>query len=162
MKAIANLALCPPNVDVFIDQDIGSTFEHLCRKCDQLPDSVVDVCLRTLSNLVMEFNEYSMEIFSTCLIPILEILKQKNRKDPIMLMLSFDILGALCRTEENARMFDELRGYAIVIEHLRTSAFEENMNNFGLKLLIRQARMLAGSCPKMMAEGETSKSSEVG
>lgn len=154
MKAIANLALLPGNVDIFLNHGIGETFEHICETSERLSDSVMAVCLRTLSNLVMEFTEDSMEIFSTSLKPILQMLRQRNRNDAVMLALAFDVLGALCRIPENARQFHELHGYAIVLEHLRTSAFEEHLNNFGLKLLVRQGRMFPESFPKMIEEGE--------
>lgn len=152
MKALCNLALFPPNVEELINLGIGDTFKHLCEMSEQLPDSVMHVCLRTLSNLTMEFKERSMEVFAVCLPPLLQMLQRRN--SPEMLSLAFEILGFLCRISETAKQFDELKGYSTILEHLRTSAFEENLNNFGLKLLLRQGRMFPGSFAKMVDEGE--------
>ncbi|EZG69329.1 putative anonymous antigen-1 [Gregarina niphandrodes] len=104
-KAIGNLALWTPNVDIFMAGKIHQTFAHLYQKSDRLPDSLVESSLRTLSNLAMENTTTNMVSFGITLPPILYMLKQEQRCSIRMFTLAFDVLGALCRHPDNSKRF---------------------------------------------------------
>eukprot|EP01054_Gregarina_sp_Poly1_P008217 Gregarina_sp_Poly_1__8216@NODE_477_length_8073_cov_152_830877_g386_i0_p1_GENE_NODE_477_length_8073_cov_152_830877_g386_i0NODE_477_length_8073_cov_152_830877_g386_i0_p1_ORF_typecomplete_len2623_score466_04KAP/PF05804_12/4_4e02KAP/PF05804_12/1_9KAP/PF05804_12/0_0024KAP/PF05804_12/17KAP/PF05804_12/3_3e02KAP/PF05804_12/5_2e02KAP/PF05804_12/0_00038KAP/PF05804_12/0_014Arm_2/PF04826_13/0_05Arm_2/PF04826_13/2_5Arm_2/PF04826_13/77Arm_2/PF04826_13/2e03Arm_2/PF04826_13/5Arm_2/PF04826_13/7_6e02Arm_2/PF04826 len=104
-KAIGNLALFTPNVQIFMDGQIEKTFAHLYAKSDRLPDNLIEASLRTLSNLAMENTEANMTRFGVCLPPILYMLKQGQRTSITMFTLAFDVLGALCRLPANSKNF---------------------------------------------------------
>lgn len=152
-KAVGSLSLCVSNIHLFISAGIVEALDHVFHKSHSFSDHDMIVFLRTLSNLVMEFSQESMKIFA-CLLPsVISMLNQEGRKNFMMLSLAFDTLGALCRITENAQVFHELKGYAVVLRHLKTLKFEEQMNIFGLKLLTRQIRMFPESSLKVIDEG---------
>lgn len=105
LKAIGNLALYPPNVKAFLDQGVEKTFAHFYTNSEFLPDELLEVSLRTMSNLVLEYTDEYMEKFGVALVPILTVLQQSRRESVKMLALAFEVLGNLCRLPANAKEF---------------------------------------------------------
>lgn len=105
LKAIGNLALYTPNVQLFLDQGVELTFAHFYSNSEFVPDELLEVSLRTMSNLVLEFTDDFMEKFGVVLVPILTMLQQTRRESVKMLALAFEVLGNLCRLPANAKEF---------------------------------------------------------
>lgn len=105
LKAIGNLALYPPNVQIFLDHGVEKTFAHLYETSEFLPDELVEVSLRTMSNLVLEYTDDYMKMFGVVLVPLLTMLQKTRRESVKLLSLAFEVLGNLCRLADNARQF---------------------------------------------------------
>lgn len=119
-KAIGNLALFTPNVDIFIAGHIEKTFADLYMKSDLLPDTLMEASLRTLSNLALENTKVNMERFGVCLTPILQMLNQGQRSSVKMFTLAFDVLGSLCRLPANSKQFLDQGGISVCLKILNS------------------------------------------
>lgn len=105
LKAIGNLALYTPNVQIFLNHGVEKTFAHFYENSEFLPDDLLEISLRTMSNLVLEYTDEYMEKFGTALPSLLTILQQSRRESVKMLSLAFEVLGNLCRLPANAKEF---------------------------------------------------------
>lgn len=119
-KAIGNLALYTPNVDIFMAGNIEKVFAHLYSKSDRLPDNLMEASLRTLSNLAMENTETNMIRFGVTLPPILYMLSQGQRTSIAMFTLAFDVLASLCRLPANSKEFLRKDGISTCLKILNS------------------------------------------
>eukprot|EP00917_Polyrhabdina_sp_WS-2016_P004717 GHVP01010878.1.p1 GENE.GHVP01010878.1~~GHVP01010878.1.p1 ORF type:complete len:1102 (-),score=199.83 GHVP01010878.1:3916-6732(-) len=119
-KAIANLALFTPNVEEFLDNGVELTFEHFYNNSSHMPDNLLAISLRTMSNLVLENTEEAMTQFGVVLEPILQMIQQSGRVDTVMYSLAFEILGNLCRLPENGNRFAMKGGIPAVLKVLNS------------------------------------------
>lgn len=119
-KAIGNLALYTPNVTTFLEEGVEKTFSHLYLNSDFIPDELLEVSLRTMSNLVLENTDEFMEKFGVVLVPILTMLQQTRRESVRMLALAFEVLGNLCRLPNNAKAFVENEGVETTLRIVNT------------------------------------------
>ncbi|KAH0483584.1 MAG: hypothetical protein KVP17_002375, partial [Porospora cf. gigantea B] len=115
-KAIGNLALYAPNIDLFLSNGVEKVYSGFFTN-DQLPDWVMVAGLNSMSNLVMEFTDDSMRLFSVCLKPLMNLLiKRKDEIAIMMFTLSFDIISSLCRLPENAAAFLDAGGMTTALD----------------------------------------------
>lgn len=105
LKAIGNLALHTENVKIFLDHGVEQTFAHFYNNSEFLPDELLEVSLRTMSNLVLEYTDAYMEKFGLVLLPILSMIQQTRRESVKMLSLAFEVLANLCRFPPNCKVF---------------------------------------------------------
>lgn len=119
-KAIGNLALYTPNVTTFLEEGVEKTFAHLYLNSEFIPDELLEVSLRTMSNLVLENTDEFMEKFGVVLLPILTMLQQTRRESVRMLSLAFDVMGNLCRLPTNARAFVDANGIETTLRIVNT------------------------------------------
>lgn len=105
LKAIGNLALYTDNVKIFLDHGVEQTFAHFYKNSEFLPDELLEVSLRTMSNLVLEYTDDYMQRFGVVLLPILEMIQQNRRQSVKMFALAFEVLTNLCRLPANCKVF---------------------------------------------------------
>eukprot|EP00923_Selenidium_pygospionis_P039226 GHVN01068294.1.p1 GENE.GHVN01068294.1~~GHVN01068294.1.p1 ORF type:complete len:734 (+),score=62.79 GHVN01068294.1:115-2316(+) len=140
LKAAANLSLYEANVREFLAAGIHDSYGHLLGVSSNLPNGTVDTLLRTLSNLVMEFDPAYMDKFSNLVVPLVELIKQGGRDDVTMITLTFEVLSNLCRLEKNAIAFSNASGIEAVMQLLK-NADDDYMITNGLRCLMRCSTM---------------------
>lgn len=120
LMAIGNLALYVPNVNAFLEQEVEKTFAHLYANAEFLPDELLEVSLRTMSNLVLENTDEYMTKFGAVLRPLVEMLQRSHHESVKMLALAFEVLGSLSRLTLNADAFVDAGGIDTAIRIVNT------------------------------------------
>eukprot|EP00923_Selenidium_pygospionis_P019890 GHVN01034600.1.p1 GENE.GHVN01034600.1~~GHVN01034600.1.p1 ORF type:complete len:2578 (+),score=454.78 GHVN01034600.1:733-7734(+) len=119
-KAVANLSLYTPNVKEFLEAEIEKSYDHILTNSESLPNNALETALRTLSNLVMENDKAYMKQFGVLTLPILGMIQQGGRDEVIMLTLSFEVLGCLCRLPDNAQAFGKGGGIETTLKIMKS------------------------------------------
>ncbi|KAH0484910.1 MAG: uncharacterized protein KVP18_004735 [Porospora cf. gigantea A] len=134
-KAMANLALFTPNIEAFCRRNVEETFIGFFNKSKNMPDWLVEVACRTVSNLVMENTEKYMTQFGKILEPILKMMQTQSGRTLIpMYCMTFDVLGCLSRLPANAEKFVKLNGIKTVLKVLNSNA-DEDLYSYGIFVL---------------------------
>eukprot|EP01053_Blabericola_migrator_P007079 Blabericola_migrator_1__7078@NODE_358_length_9448_cov_212_227694_g286_i0_p1_GENE_NODE_358_length_9448_cov_212_227694_g286_i0NODE_358_length_9448_cov_212_227694_g286_i0_p1_ORF_typecomplete_len2266_score432_97KAP/PF05804_12/16KAP/PF05804_12/5_1KAP/PF05804_12/1_7e08KAP/PF05804_12/4_8e02Arm_2/PF04826_13/4_8e03Arm_2/PF04826_13/1_1e03Arm_2/PF04826_13/5_7Arm_2/PF04826_13/0_095Arm_2/PF04826_13/3_2e06Arm_2/PF04826_13/2_1Arm_2/PF04826_13/4_9e03VATPase_H_N/PF03224_14/2_6e03VATPase_H_N/PF03224_14/1_1VATPase len=123
-KAIGNLSLNQANLERMLASEIESAFASFMGEVDEeLDDSTVESCLRTLSNLVIEKD--NMERFEKVVVPLLSLLRKEAHTTSEIHRWAFITIANLCRWPNNAKTFcrnDGLRTIMIRLPMLEKSA----------------------------------------
>eukprot|EP01069_Polyplicarium_translucidae_P011790 Polyplicarium_translucidae@DN442_c0_g1_i1.p1 len=136
-KAIANLALFPDNVALFLDGHIEDVLSHFYFNSDRVPDWLVDLSLRTVSNLTLESTDVFMKKFGILVEPVVRMLELTDRDVPVM-TLALGILANLCYCPENSEKFLSLNGLETVLKLLNQNS-DPALFGPGIQLLGAQA-----------------------
>ncbi|EZG88185.1 hypothetical protein GNI_005330 [Gregarina niphandrodes] len=104
-KAVGNLALVPSNVQRFLDGDIGGCMKIFYRRADSVPDELLLVSLKTLSNLTLENADAFMNHFGAILVPLIDIISSGKHNHAGLMAFMCDTFASLCRNVDNRKVF---------------------------------------------------------
>lgn len=118
-KAISNMSLYTPNVDLFLESGLENAYYNLLAQSQGLPDDVVKTGLFTLSNLTWENKTSNMVKFGIIIPPLIDMASQGGREDTLLLGSSLETLAFLCRLPANAQTFAEYGGIRLAMTLLQ-------------------------------------------
>lgn len=121
-KAISNMSLYTPNIDLFLESGLENAYYNLLVQSAGLPDDVVKTGLFTLSNLTWENKEENMARFGIIVPPLIDMASQGTREDPGLLANTFETLAFLLRLPSNVQQFCEYGGVRLGVHLIRAHA----------------------------------------
>lgn len=97
-----------------MDADIDKAYASFLGEADEeLDNTTIESCLRTLSNLVIEKD--NMQRFSSVIVPFLSLLRKERHTSAEVHRWAFTTLANLCRWPDNAQSFVRNAGIDTII-----------------------------------------------